>query len=113
MNLLLGFHRSFANRRVFVEKLFPDCGIEAQWPESWLVLEFASGSNSSASRALTRGHIVHVLCSWAKYTEGASLHVTQVYKWIRANLILRGNPATSIPPSLRKVEMFRSFISHG
>ena len=48
-----------------------------------------SGTSGRGSRALA-GDIV--LCSWARHLTLTVPLSTQVYKWVRANLMLGGNP---------------------
>ena len=41
----------------------------------------------------------NVLCSWARHFTPIVPLPTQVYKWVRANLMLEGNPAMDYIPS--------------
>ena len=46
-----------------------------------------------------------VLCSWAKHLTFTVPLSTEVYKWVMANFMLKGNPATAWNPIQREVEI--------
>ena len=46
-----------------------------------------------------------VLCSWARHFTLTSPLSIQVYKWVPANLMLRGNPLTDEYSTTQKKEM--------
>ena len=72
---------------------------------SWLV----RSSPDRAVRVRALGVDI-VLCSWARHLTLTVPLSTQVYKWVPANLMLRGNPSMDWHPIQVGVEMLRGAL---